>query len=264
MVSGGEQSGYGILTVREQLWMFSQFYGLGTREGWRRTDELIDLVGLAEQRLPARQRALHRPAPEAQPGPGPRQRPVDPLPRRADPGPRRRRGARRPRPLPQLAGGGPRADGPPHHPLHGRGRRALRPGRDRRSRAASWPSARRPSSSGASRRSPSSGSRSTACPAGPAPGPAARRPLRGRREPPRDRRRRAGRPHGRASPWPTTRPWPAWSAALAGAGAHLRGLAKSEPTLEDVFVELVGRGLDEARRRTARARRARPASVRER
>ena len=51
MVSGGEQSGYGILTVREQLWMFSQFYGLGTREGWRRTDELIDLVGLAEQRL---------------------------------------------------------------------------------------------------------------------------------------------------------------------------------------------------------------------
>ena len=28
MVSGGEQSGYGILTVREQLWMFSQFYGL--------------------------------------------------------------------------------------------------------------------------------------------------------------------------------------------------------------------------------------------
>jgi ABC-2 type transport system ATP-binding protein len=51
MVSGGEQSGYGILTVREQLWMFSQFYGLGTREGWRRTDELVDLVGLAEQRL---------------------------------------------------------------------------------------------------------------------------------------------------------------------------------------------------------------------
>jgi ABC-2 type transport system ATP-binding protein len=45
MVSGGERSGYGILTVREQLWMFSQFHGLGTREGWRRTDELIDLIG---------------------------------------------------------------------------------------------------------------------------------------------------------------------------------------------------------------------------
>ncbi|MEW6225583.1 MAG: ABC transporter ATP-binding protein [Chloroflexota bacterium] len=51
MVAGGEQSGYGILTVREQLWMFSQFYGLGTREGWRRVDELIEAVGLSEQRL---------------------------------------------------------------------------------------------------------------------------------------------------------------------------------------------------------------------
>jgi ABC-2 type transport system ATP-binding protein len=50
MVAGGEQSGYGILTVREQLWMFSQFYGLGSREGWARVDELIDAVGLADQR----------------------------------------------------------------------------------------------------------------------------------------------------------------------------------------------------------------------
>jgi ABC-type multidrug transport system ATPase subunit len=36
--------------VREQLWMFSQFYGLGVREGWRRVDERIDLVALGEQR----------------------------------------------------------------------------------------------------------------------------------------------------------------------------------------------------------------------
>ncbi|HLO35991.1 MAG TPA: ABC transporter ATP-binding protein [Candidatus Deferrimicrobium sp.] len=50
MVAGGEQSGYGILTVREQLWMFSQFYGLPSRDGWNRVDELIDAVGLAEQR----------------------------------------------------------------------------------------------------------------------------------------------------------------------------------------------------------------------
>jgi len=50
MVAGGEQSGYGIMTVREQLWMFSQFYGLGNRDGWRRTDELIDRVGLLEHR----------------------------------------------------------------------------------------------------------------------------------------------------------------------------------------------------------------------
>ncbi|HEY7970857.1 MAG TPA: ABC transporter ATP-binding protein, partial [Candidatus Limnocylindrales bacterium] len=50
MVAGGEQSGYGILTVREQLWMFSQFYGLPTRDAWRRVDELIDAVGMQEQR----------------------------------------------------------------------------------------------------------------------------------------------------------------------------------------------------------------------
>ena len=50
MVAGGEQSGYGLLTVREQLWMFSQFYGLPYREGWRRTDELIEITGLVEQR----------------------------------------------------------------------------------------------------------------------------------------------------------------------------------------------------------------------
>ncbi|HVL53473.1 MAG TPA: ABC transporter ATP-binding protein [Vitreimonas sp.] len=50
MVAGGEQSGYGILEVREQLWMFSQFYGLGVRDGWRRVDELIEAVGLGEQR----------------------------------------------------------------------------------------------------------------------------------------------------------------------------------------------------------------------
>jgi ABC-2 type transport system ATP-binding protein len=51
MVAGGEQSGYGILTVREQLWMFTQFYGLGQQAGWRRVDELIEAVGLEEQRL---------------------------------------------------------------------------------------------------------------------------------------------------------------------------------------------------------------------
>lgn len=50
IVSGGEQSGYGLLQVREQLWMFSQFYGFPVREGWRRVDELIEAVGLVEQR----------------------------------------------------------------------------------------------------------------------------------------------------------------------------------------------------------------------
>jgi ABC-2 type transport system ATP-binding protein len=51
MVAGGEQSGYGILTVREQLWMFSQFYGLSSAEGWKRSDALLERVGLNEKKL---------------------------------------------------------------------------------------------------------------------------------------------------------------------------------------------------------------------
>ena len=49
LVSGGETSGYGVLTVRECLWMFSQFYGVPGREAWRRVDALIEVAGLAEQ-----------------------------------------------------------------------------------------------------------------------------------------------------------------------------------------------------------------------
>ncbi|MDP8959598.1 MAG: ABC transporter ATP-binding protein [Actinomycetota bacterium] len=48
MVSGGETSGYGLLTVREQLWMFSQFHGMPARHARQRIDELLDVVGLAE------------------------------------------------------------------------------------------------------------------------------------------------------------------------------------------------------------------------
>jgi ABC-2 type transport system ATP-binding protein len=48
MVSGGETSGYGILKVREQLWMFSQFYGLPSAVARRRIDELLERMGLSE------------------------------------------------------------------------------------------------------------------------------------------------------------------------------------------------------------------------
>jgi hypothetical protein len=49
-------------------------------------------------------------------------------------------------------------------------------------------------------------------------------------------------------------------------GAHIRALRKSEPSLEDVFVELVGRGFDEAgeggpKDSTPRVRRQPPAST---
>jgi ABC-2 type transport system ATP-binding protein len=49
MVSGGESSGYGLLTVRENLWMFGQFYGLDTKTVHARIDELLQIVGLADR-----------------------------------------------------------------------------------------------------------------------------------------------------------------------------------------------------------------------
>jgi ABC-2 type transport system ATP-binding protein len=49
MVSGGESSGYGLLTVRENLWMFSQFYGLPSKEANRRIKELLEVVGMSDR-----------------------------------------------------------------------------------------------------------------------------------------------------------------------------------------------------------------------
>jgi ABC-2 type transport system ATP-binding protein len=49
MVSGGESSGYGLLTVRENLWMFSQFYGLESAEANRRIKNLLEVVGMGDR-----------------------------------------------------------------------------------------------------------------------------------------------------------------------------------------------------------------------
>lgn len=49
MVSGGEASGYGLLTVRENLWMFSQFYGLESGEANQRIKQLLELVGMGDR-----------------------------------------------------------------------------------------------------------------------------------------------------------------------------------------------------------------------
>jgi ABC-2 type transport system ATP-binding protein len=49
MVSGGETSGYGLLTVRENLWMFSQFYGIPSREANQRIRTLLEVVGLGDR-----------------------------------------------------------------------------------------------------------------------------------------------------------------------------------------------------------------------
>lgn len=50
MVSGGETSGYGLLTVSEQLWMFAQFYGVPSRLARQRLQELLKVVGLWDER----------------------------------------------------------------------------------------------------------------------------------------------------------------------------------------------------------------------
>ena len=49
MVSGGETSGYGILTVRENLWMFSQFYGVSWKDAHRAIDEMLKIVELEDK-----------------------------------------------------------------------------------------------------------------------------------------------------------------------------------------------------------------------
>lgn len=47
MVSGGEYSGYGLLTVEENLWMFSQFYGIPGKEANKRINGLMERLGIA-------------------------------------------------------------------------------------------------------------------------------------------------------------------------------------------------------------------------
>ncbi|HEX2908183.1 MAG TPA: ABC transporter ATP-binding protein [Phototrophicaceae bacterium] len=50
MVSGGETSGYGLLTVQENLWMFARFYGLDNATARRRIDGLLEVVGIADRK----------------------------------------------------------------------------------------------------------------------------------------------------------------------------------------------------------------------
>jgi ABC-2 type transport system ATP-binding protein len=49
MVSGGEVSGYGLLTVRENLWMFSQFYGIPSAEAKKKISDLLEIFSLSDK-----------------------------------------------------------------------------------------------------------------------------------------------------------------------------------------------------------------------
>jgi ABC-2 type transport system ATP-binding protein len=50
MVSGGETSGYGLLNVEENLWMFARFYGLENKVARERIDTLLNIVGLGDRK----------------------------------------------------------------------------------------------------------------------------------------------------------------------------------------------------------------------
>ncbi len=50
LVSGGETPGYGLLTVKENLWFFSQLYGLSSSDARRRIDALIEDMELEQYR----------------------------------------------------------------------------------------------------------------------------------------------------------------------------------------------------------------------
>ena len=49
MVTGVESSGYGILNVRENLWLFSRIYGVPNADVAARIDRMLDVVGLTEK-----------------------------------------------------------------------------------------------------------------------------------------------------------------------------------------------------------------------
>ncbi len=50
MVSGGEISGYGLLTVKENLWMFTQFYGIKSKVATERIDEMLTRFEMTDKR----------------------------------------------------------------------------------------------------------------------------------------------------------------------------------------------------------------------
>jgi ABC-2 type transport system ATP-binding protein len=49
VVSGGESCGYGVLNVRENLWLFTQIYGVSNADAKNRIEQMLDVVDLADK-----------------------------------------------------------------------------------------------------------------------------------------------------------------------------------------------------------------------
>nr|WP_240678995.1 ATP-binding cassette domain-containing protein [Streptomyces sp. SID4937] len=153
-VFGGDRGLYDRLTALDNLRCFAELHGVEPRDQRRRIAELLELVGLLGREKPGEGAgggllARYAAAPPHRPGPAPPAR--CPLPGRALD---RRRPGRRPRSAPY--GGRPpgrRHHRAPHHPLHGRGRRTVRPDRGDRGRHDPRP-ARRPGRGGRGARLP--------------------------------------------------------------------------------------------------------------
>ena len=241
MVAGGEQSGYGILNVREQLWMFSQFYGLTRAEGWKRVDELVEAVGMGPERL---QRVSTLSTGQRQKMNFARGLLNDPWILFLDEptlGLDVAAARCRPRAGHVLEGRRARADRSCSRPTTWPRPTTCASASPSWTTAGSWPSARRTSSRSGSSANRSSGSSWTTSTAARRPSP--RCPASCRPRPPSD------------DDGPVDRQSVVLNlvlaedgvlggvvVALSAMGSHILALRKSEPSLEDVFVELVGRG----------------------
>ena len=49
MVSGGESCGYGVLNVRENLWLFTQIYGVSNADAKQRIEQMLEVVALTDK-----------------------------------------------------------------------------------------------------------------------------------------------------------------------------------------------------------------------
>ena len=221
------------LTVWENLYFHGRLFGIPAKESRREADRLLEqfqldkwakasvyaLSGGMAQRLMVARAIFHRPAVLFldEPTAG-----LDPQSRLALWEILRELNAER-------------ADHPPHHPLHGGGRPALRPGGHHGQGAGSWPSTRRPPSR----------ARSTPTPSSPSPPPATADAL-------------AGRSAERIPGVTRTRPidggvelhvkgkdrlLPAVVTGAEDAGFPVLDLSVTEPTLETVFINLTGKEL---------------------
>nr|WP_237502791.1 ATP-binding cassette domain-containing protein [Streptomyces sp. SID8374] len=231
-VFGGDRGLYDRLTALDNLRCFAELHGVEPRDQRRRIAELLEPVGLLGREKPGEGAgggllARYAAAPPHRPGPAPPAR--CPLPGRALD---RRRPGRRPRSAPY--GGRPpgrRHHRAPHHPLHGRGRRTVRPDRGDRGRHDPRPRHPRPAQ---------------------VPRPGTRRPgdrgVRGGRRTPRPDPRPARRP-GRGGRGARLPPDP-HRAGGPGADPHAPVLAAlsgirigrvvtREPTLGDAYIAIV-------------------------